>query len=205
MGAQRRQHRAVRGCAFEQPHGHIRRCGIASGLRHPQPLQFGSREFSRDHAALLSNLRISLQPDAAPSARTSLFNHRLQPRRQGRDPQRDHGTDAAQRPEIPALAGSARHRRARLHIRRMRISPESDSRSPHHVVQMGSVSGRGRRDRQVSPGARDQPRGQHVGQRHVFQPAPRPGDVRPRTARRAVSSNRARACTWTKRGSFCGR
>ena len=57
---------------------------------------------------------------------------------------------------------------------------------PDHVVQMGRIPGRRGGDRQVPPGARDQPRGQHARQRHVLQPAARPRDVRPGAARGAV-------------------
>ena len=90
--------------------GHLRRCGAASSRGHPRPVQLGAGQLSRHHAALLSNLRISLQPHAAAAARSPLFDDRLQPCRQGRHPERDHRADARERTTLPALARRRRER-----------------------------------------------------------------------------------------------
>ena len=84
--------------------GHLRRCGAASSRGHSWPVQLGAGQFSRHHAPLLSNLRVSLQPHAAAAAGSPLFDDRLQSRRQGRDPERDHRADACERTALPALA-----------------------------------------------------------------------------------------------------
>ena len=82
------------------------------------------------------------------------------------------------RTQTPALARRARHRRARIHVRRLRVPPESHSRSADQLLQVGRLSGSGGGHRQVSRGARDQPGRQHVGQRHVLQSAARSRHVR---------------------------
>ena len=104
LGARGRQHRSVRGGAAKRGGRHLRRGRAARGRGHPWPVQLGACEPARDDPALLSNLRISLQSHAAPAARPSLLDDRLQPCRQGRHPERDHRADASQRPAIQTLA-----------------------------------------------------------------------------------------------------
>ncbi len=82
----------------------------APGLGHPRPVQLRARQFSRDDAALLPDLRVPVQPDAAASAGPSLLDDRLQSRRQGRDPERDRRADA---PKRPAASSDRPVRRAR--------------------------------------------------------------------------------------------
>ena len=136
----RRQHRAVRGGAAERSARHLRRSGSAPGRRHPRPVQLGACQPARDDAALLSNLRISLQSDAAPPARASLLDDRLQPCRQGRHPERDRRADARQRTAVQALAGRAGNRRGRLHVRCLRLPSEGDPRPADPLVQMGAIT-----------------------------------------------------------------
>ena len=112
VGSRRRRHRAVRGRAQEQPAGHLRRCAIASRLGYPRSFQLRARQFSRHHAALLPDLRVPVQPDAAPTAGASLFDHRIQSCRQGGHSERDRRADA-----LTAVSGSRDRpgRRARSH------------------------------------------------------------------------------------------
>ena len=66
---------------------------------------------------------------------------------------------------------------------------------PTRVVQMGALPGRSGGDREVSPGPRDQPRGQHVGQCHVFQFAAGQGHVRAGPSRGVVRTvEQQRSC-----------
>ena len=142
LGARGRQHPALRGRVAKRRGGHLCRGRAAPGRRHPRPVQLGARKLARDDAAVLSNVRISLQSHAAPSARPSLLDDRLQPRRQGRHPQRDRRADAHQRPAIAALAGRAGNRRGGLHVRCLRLPSEGDPRPTDPVVQVGALPGR---------------------------------------------------------------
>ena len=129
VGARGRQHFAFRGGAAEWGGRNLCRGRVAPGGGHPRPVQLRACKLARDDAAVLPNLRISLQSHAAASARPPLLDDRLQPRRQDRHPQRDRRADAHQRPAIPALARGAGNRRGRFHVRCMRLPPEGDPRS----------------------------------------------------------------------------
>src|ERR1700721_1426451 len=72
--------------SFPQP-SKLRADSLASAHHR---LQVRGREFSCDDQAVLPDVRIPLQPDAAPAVRPSLFHHRIQSRRQGRHIERDH-------------------------------------------------------------------------------------------------------------------
>ena len=202
---QRRQLRAVRGRAAQQPGGHLRRCRPASGRGYPRSVQLGSRQLSRHHPAVLPDLRVSLQPDAAPAVGAPLFHHRLQSRRQSRHPERDPRTDAAERTAVPALARRAGNGCVRLHVRGVRVSSESHSRPSHHLVQVGRVPRRRRGHRQVPSGSRDQPRRQHARQRDVLQSPARSRDVRSRAPRGALPAVGRQRAGGRRTACFCAR